>query len=293
MISQDVENLIDRALAEDLASGDPTTEGLVSRDQVGYAEIVSREDGVLAGVEVASAVFRRVDPDLDTHALLEDGARLEPGSVVAWIGGSVASILTAERTALNFLYRLCGVATLTDAYVEAVKDYESRIVDTRKTTPGLRSLEKAAVRAGGGFNHRRNLGDGILIKDNHIEALRAQGLGLKETVELSRSRASHTLRVEVEVEDLIQVRQALDGGAEILLLDNMDAETMTEAVKMAKGHAATEASGGITLDTVREVAATGVDLISVGALTHSVIGLNLSLEMRIGTTPSESADQAR
>ncbi len=282
MASKHVEDLIDLALAEDLSAGDPTTESLIVADSTGAAEIVSRQAGVLAGIDTALAVFTRIDPSLAARAHRADGATLEPGDSLAGIEGAVASILKAERTALNFLYRLCGVATLAAEYARAVEGTGARIIDTRKTTPGMRALEKAAVRAGGAFNHRQNLGDGVLIKDNHVAALAAQGVGLRQVVELARARAAHTLRVEVEVESVDQVREALAGGAEILLLDNMDVATMTEAVQLAKGRAITEASGGITLATVRDVAETGVDLISVGELTHSAPGFNVSLEFESG-----------
>ena len=282
MASKHVEDLIDLALAEDLSAGDPTTESLIGADRTGAAEIVSREAGVLAGIDTALAVFSRIDPGLAVRALKADGATLEPDDSLARIEGSVASILKAERTALNFLYRLCGVATLAAVYARAVEGTGARIIDTRKTTPGMRALEKAAVRAGGAVNHRQNLGDGVLIKDNHIAALAAQGVSLRQVVETARAKAAHTLRVEVEVESIEQAREALDGGAEILLLDNMDVATMTEAVRLSKGRAITEASGGITLATVRDVAGTGVDLISIGELTHSAPGFNVSLEFEGG-----------
>ena len=278
-MTPETESLIDRALTEDLSIGDPTTEILIPPELVSRAELVAKAEGVLAGIGVALAVFRRVDPTIGDTILIQDGEGLEAGSTIASLEGPVSSILTAERTALNFVRRLSGVATDTSRYVAAVSGYQVRIVDTRKTTPGLRTLEKQAVRAGGGHNHRQNLGDGILIKDNHIQALRGQGLGLGEIVKKAQAGASHTVRVEVEVEDLAQVEEALDAGAEILLLDNMDVAEMTRAVKMAKGRAVTEASGLINLDTVRSVAATGVDLISVGALTHSSKALDISLDM--------------
>ncbi len=279
-ITPEIEALIDRALSEDLSIGDATTEALIPPSLPGRAEIVAKADGVLAGVDVALAVFRRIDPALKAAAELTDGSILRPGDVIARIEGSVASILEGERTALNFLQRLSGIATAASQYVQAVEGYKTQIIDTRKTTPGLRALEKYAIRMGGGHNHRRNLGDGILIKDNHIEALKKEGMSLGEIVRQALSRASHTIKVEVEVEDLEQVEEALEAGAEILLLDNMGLEDMALAVEMAKGKAITEASGGITLETVRAVAATGVDLISVGALTHSVKALDISLDLR-------------
>ena len=278
-ITPETESLIDRALSEDVLTGDPTTEILIPPDMPGRAGLVAREDGVLAGLDVALAVFRRVDMTLTTHALIEDGARIRRGDLVGEVEGRLASILTAERTALNFLRRLSGVATETSVYVSQVEEYPATIVDTRKTTPGMRTLEKYAVRAGGGRNHRRNLGDGILIKDNHVEALRTSGMSLGDVVRKAGREKAHTINVEVEVEDLEQVEEALDAGAEILLLDNMGLEEMAAAVRMASGRAVTEASGNITLRNVRDVAATGVDLISVGALTHSSRALDISLDM--------------
>ena len=285
-ITPDVEQLIDQALAEDLGAGDATTEALISPEQRGRAVVVPRAPGVLAGIEIVAAVFRRVDPGLELRLPLEDGAGLTPqdpgtgreGDVIAEVRGAIASVLKAERTALNFLQHLSGVATATRAYVEAVEGYPVRILDTRKTIPGLRSLEKYAVRVGGGHNHRRGLGDGILVKDNHVEALRVAGLSLGQIVERARENASHTLKVEIEVENLDQAREALDAGAEVLLLDNMGVEEMAVAVRLARGRALTEASGGITLDNVRGVASTGVDMVSIGALTHSVNALDVSLD---------------
>ena len=271
--------LIDRALSEDLGAGDLTTDALIPTGLMGRGVAMARAEGVLAGLDVALEVFRRVDPALQLKALVEDGAMLGPKSLVAEVEGSVASMLRAERTTLNFLQRLSGIATVTSRYVKAVKGYPVRILDTRKTTPGLRTLEKYAVRVGGGHNHRRSLGDGILIKDNHIEAMRRHGQSLGDTVKEALARAPHTIKVEVEVEDLDEVREALDAGAQVLLLDNMEPGQMAEAVKMAQGVAIIEASGGITLENVADVAATGVDVISVGALTHSATALDMSFEM--------------
>ena len=278
-MTRELADLIDRALGEDLSIGDATTDILIPPDLTGKAVLVGREPGVLAGAEVGLAVFRRVDGGLVTEALLNDGAEIEAGDRIGTVEGSVASILKAERTAVNFVQRLSGIATQTSKYVAAVDGFMARIVDTRKTTPGLRVLEKYAVRAGGGHNHRQNLGDGILIKDNHIAALADRGMSLGDVVREATRKAPHTIRVEVEVEDLEQLSEALEAGAEIVLLDNMDVELMSQAVALARGRALTEASGGITLGNVREVAATGVDIISVGALTHSARALDISLDM--------------
>jgi nicotinate-nucleotide pyrophosphorylase (carboxylating) len=278
-ITPETEALIARALAEDTQGGDVTTDALIPMDLMGEARLVSEEDGVLSGLEAALAVFRRVDPAVETHADLAEGAGLEPGMVVGSVSGPVASILTAERTALNFVRRLSGVATETSRYVREVAGYDARILDTRKTTPGLRNLEKQAVAAGGGANHRRGLGDGVLIKDNHIEALRGQGMSLGEIVGKARANAPHSLKIEVEIEDPNDVEEAISAGADILLLDNMSTADMSAAVRLAGGRALIEASGRVSLRNVREVAATGVDLISVGALTHSSRALDIGLEL--------------
>ena len=226
-------------------------------------------------------MFRRLDPSLEFETVTEDGSSVAPGDRLAAVTGCVASMLKAERTALNFVQRLSGIATETRRYVEAVEGLDARIVDTRKTTPGLRKLEKYAVVMGGGQNHRRNLADGILIKDNHIEALELQGLGIGDVVRRALSGAPHTIKVEIEVETIEQLEEVLDAGADLVLLDNMGVEQMAAAVKVAAGRAVLEASGGITLDTVRAIAETGVDIISVGALTHSARALNLGLDMAI------------
>ena len=278
-ITRDIRDLIDRTLAEDLSIGDPTTDILVPPDLESTAVLLAKEEGILAGLDVGLEAFRRFDDRVSTIALLEDGAPILPGDHLGTIQGRVASLLKAERTAVNFMQHMSGIATQTQRYVKAVEGHPVRIVDTRKTTPGLRFLEKYAVRMGGGQNHRQNLGDGILIKDNHIDALRGDGMGLGDVVKKAIREASHTIRVEVEVETLEQLDEALDAGAGIILLDNMDVEQMTIAVQIAKGKAFTEASGGITLETVRAVAATGVDIISVGALTHSVLALDISMDM--------------
>jgi len=288
-----IEEIIDRALAEDLGKGDVTTEALIPGDQQGTGLIVAKEEGILAGIEAAKQVFLRVDPELKVRILLEDGARVKPGSKVAKVSGSIASILKAERVALNFLQRLSGIASETNRYVARVGGLPVRIMDTRKTTPGLRSLEKYAVSVGGGRNHRMNLSDGILIKDNHLVALRSQGLNIKEIIAKARQNAPLSLRgekrrsnlqarqtqVEVEVRTVSEASEAVEAGADIIMLDNMNPEDMREAVKSINGRALIEASGGITLDNVRAVAETGVDFISIGALTHSARALDISLDL--------------
>ena len=281
LLSRDIRDLIDAALAEDVGSGDPTTDTLIDPGLTGSASLVSRENGVLAGIGVATTVFTQFDPTLDAVALVEDGSTVAAGDRLASVTGSVASILKAERTAVNFLQHLSGVATQTRRYVDAVRGYRAQIVDTRKTTPGLRKLEKYAVTMGGGRNHRHNLADGILIKDNHIEALALRGVGIGEVVKRAIDGASHMIKVEIEVETIRQLEEVLDAGADLVLLDNMEPEQMETAVRLASGRAVVEASGGITLDTVEEIAKTGVDIISVGALTHSAPSLNISLDMTI------------
>jgi len=271
--------IIDRALAEDLATGDVTTEALVPADRQGTGVVVAKGEGVLAGVNVAKQVFCQVDPALSVELFLEDGAKVKSGDKVARVSGSIASILKAERVALNFLQHLSGIASETNRYVEAVRGLPVRIMDTRKTTPGLRLLEKHAVRAGGGENHRMSLGDGILIKDNHLAALRSQRLNLKQIVAKARQNSPERPSVEVEVATVAEASEAVEAGADIIMLDNMSLEDMREAVKFIHGRALVEASGGITLDNVRAVAETGVDFISVGALTHSARALDISLDL--------------
>ena len=242
----------------------------------------AKADGILAGLDVAMAVFNRVDNALVTQVLLEDGSPVTPGTNLAVVEGSAGSILKAERVALNFLQRMSGIASDTNRYVlevRSVASSKSRIVDTRKTVPGHRYLDKYSVRMGGGFNHRLNLADGILIKDNHIQALRSREMGLTEVIQLALAKASHTIKVEVEVETLDEVREALEGGAHIIMLDNMPVDMMQQAMDIIDGKAVVEASGGIDHDTVRAVAGTGVDLISVGALTHSMTALDISLDL--------------
>jgi nicotinate-nucleotide pyrophosphorylase (carboxylating) len=274
-----IEEIIDRALAEDLGKGDVTTEALIPGDRQGTGFIVAKKEGILAGTNIAKQVFHQADPELKVEVLLEDGARVEPGSKVAKVSGSIASILRAERVVLNLLQRLSGIASETNRYVEAVKGLPVCIMDTRKTTPGLRSLEKYAVKAGGGENHRMSLGDGILIKDNHLAALRSQGLNIKQIVARARQNSPQRLPVEVEVGTVSEALEAVEAGADIVMLDNMNLEDMRKAVKSIHGRALIEASGGITLDNVRAVAETGVDFISIGALTHSARALDISLEL--------------
>lgn len=271
-----VRRLIEVAVAEDLGAGDVTTRVTVPPSTFAEAEIVARVEGVAAGFPVAAEVFRCIAGDrVRFRACFAEGARFSPGATVARISGPAADLLAGERVALNFLQRLCGIATSTARFVEAVAGTRARIVDTRKTTPGLRALEKYAVRVGGGNNHRFGLGDGILIKDNHIAAAG----GLAVAVERARRLAPHTLRVQVECRTLAEVAEALTAGADAILLDNMPLPQLREAVRLVGGKALLEASGGVSLETVRAVAEAGVDLISVGALTHSAPAVDLSLRI--------------
>jgi len=274
-----LERIVAAALEEDLGWGDVTSETLVPLDLRGQGYFLVKASGILAGMPAAAAVFRKVDPEVELETFFPEGSRVGPGTRVGVVRGRVISLLKAERTALNFLTHLSGVATLTAHYVEAVSGLPCTILDTRKTMPGLRFLDKYAVRMGGGRNHRLHLGDGVIIKDNHWAALRRAGLSLKEALERLRRRLSPFIKIEVEVTDLEQVREALEAGADILMLDNMSLEEIKEAVALAKGKALLEASGGITLENARSVAEAGVDFISVGALTHSAPALDISLEL--------------
>lgn len=269
-----IEALVERFLDEDIGRGDRTTDAVIPEDLLGRARIEAREEAVVAGLEVARACFAALGP-VSWEPAVSDGDLVAPGDVIVRVEGPMRAILTAERTALNLLQRLSGIATMTRSYVDAVATSPAEIVDTRKTTPGLRSLEKYAVRVGGGSNHRAGLDDGILIKDNHIAAAGS----VTEAVARAKADVPHGLKVEVEVQDLDQLDEAISAGAEAVLLDNMSPQMVRAAVTRAGGKALLEASGGITLETVSEYAETGVDLISVGALTHSVRAIDLSLEV--------------
>jgi nicotinate-nucleotide pyrophosphorylase (carboxylating) len=277
--------LIGLALAEDLGeAGDVTSRATIPAGQTGRAAVVARAPGVLAGIEAAARVARRVDPSLQFEPRLADGAPLNKGDVIATLSGPMRSLLSAERTLLNFLQRLSGIATLTRQYVDAVAGLKVQVLDTRKTTPGWRLLEKAAVRAGGGTNHRIGLYDAILIKDNHLAGVRSAGCGVRSEIEIAIERCRQAfpgLPVEVEVDSLDQFDAALKCRPEIVLLDNMTTDQMREAVRRRTATAPgvlLEASGGVTLTTIRGIAETGVDRISVGALTHSAKALDIALD---------------
>jgi nicotinate-nucleotide pyrophosphorylase (carboxylating) len=270
-----VDKAVAEALAEDLGlGGDITTQATVSAGTRASGVIAARKAGTIAGMQLAQAAFKTLDPFTQFEAVIGDGDRVEAGGVIARVSGEARVLLTAERTALNFLGHLSGIATLTARYVAAVSGTKARIIDTRKTTPGLRALEKFAVRCGGGVNHRFGLFDAILIKDNHIVASGGVGAAL----ERARAHAGHMVKVEIEVTNLDEIDEALQLDPDALLLDNMDVSALRAAVREVAGRVVTEASGGVNLDTVRAIAETGVDLISVGALTHSAPVLDIGLD---------------
>jgi nicotinate-nucleotide pyrophosphorylase (carboxylating) len=268
-----LDRLIEQALLEDIHTGDITTQAVVPERRPASARLIAKEDLVLAGLHVAERVFRRLDPDVVFTVCLPEGARAAKGDLLATVAGNAADLLMGERVALNLLQRLSGIATLTSRYVEAVKGTKARIVDTRKTTPGLRELEKYSVRVGGGINHRTGLYDGVLIKENHIAAAG----GIATAISRARAYIPHTLKIEIETETLGQVDEALAAGADIIMLDNMSLADMRSAVVTIAGRALVEASGGVNLETVAAIAATGVDIISVGALTHSACAMDISM----------------
>ncbi len=265
--------LVRRALAEDFGWGDVTTETIIDREQKAHGVIVTKSSCVMAGIEIASEAFRQLDPAVNITINCHDGHRCERESRVAEIRGHAAALLTSERTALNFLQHLCGIATLTRQFVD-IADGRITVLDTRKTTPVLRALEKYAVRAGGGVNHRSGLDDGILIKDNHIRLVGS----VSDAVTRMR-RSNREMPTEVEAQSLAQVDEALDAGAEVIMLDNLSTDEIIEAVRRCRGRAQTEISGGVTLQRMRELAATGADYVSIGALTHSAPAVDLSFEI--------------
>ncbi len=275
----ELESLVKAALREDAPHGDITTHALLDPALHAQANVVAKQDLTLAGVAVLHAVYRALDPAVEVTATFEDGTTLEAGQTFATLQGPAHSILGGERVALNFLQHLSGIATLTSRFRAEIRHYPTILVDTRKTIPGLRRLEKWAVALGGGTNHRTSLSDGVLIKDNHLVLLEAQGITLREACRKAKERLSHHFRICVEVETLEQIDQALDGEADVLLLDNMSPPLVREAVGLIKGRAQTEVSGGITIENVREYAATGVDSISIGALTHSAPAVDISLDV--------------
>lgn len=275
----EIDKILRRALEEDLGSGDLTTNAIIDPNLKGTASLLTRERMVLAGLHIFHKVFRILSPEMTSEDYFDDGQVVPKGEKICQIIGPVNAILKGERTALNFLQRMSGIATLTKTYVDKVGSQKVRLVDTRKTAPGLRPFDKYAVRMGGGFNHRMGLYDGILIKDNHISVAGS----IKKAVVLAKQHAPHTIKVEVEVEDLEALEEAIQAGADVVLLDNMSPQMIDKAVRLSKGRVPLEASGGINLENIVEIAKTGVDIISVGALTHSIKAADLSLEM----TPSK------
>ncbi|MBI5285141.1 MAG: carboxylating nicotinate-nucleotide diphosphorylase [Chloroflexi bacterium] len=275
-----VDDAVMAALDEDGASDDVTTRALVDSGQWGRAVLIARDEGVIAGLPVAAAAMTAIDQTVSFDTLTEDGMRVPANTQLAEIEGPLHAILSCERVALNFLQRMSGIATLTREFVDAVAGTRARILDTRKTTPGLRHLERYAVRAGGGANHRFNLASGVLIKDNHIAAVRQAGIvDLAAVVARARAASPHTLRIEIEVTNMEQLKEALEGKADVILLDNMGVDEIRSCVQLVAGRALVEASGGITLENVRAVADTGVDFISIGRLTHSAPSVDISLEI--------------
>ena len=279
LVSPQIERLIRDSLDEDIGAGDLATMATISAESQGTGLFRAKKEGVVAGLVLLERIFYFIDPKVNVRLLTKDGTRVAQGTVVAEAEGPVRALLLAERTALNFLQRLSGTATLTRQYVEAVKDFPCKVLDTRKTTPGLRTLEKYAVRMGGGTNHRIGLYDAALVKDNHIEATGS----IDEAVKAVRRHAPFMAKVEVEAGNLTQVQEAIAAGADVIMLDNMSVAQMAEAVRLVNKRTWVEASGGITLNTIRQIAETGVDFISSGALTHSapVVDFNMKITMNV------------
>ena len=269
-----VREAVQRALAEDIGRGDITTDALIGGGARASARLMAREQGIVAGLDVAEAAFRGVEPDIVFERLIDDGQPVKAGDIIAWISGSARALLSAERVALNFMTHMSGIASLTGRYVAAIAGTRARIVDTRKTLPGLRVFEKYAVRMGGGVNHRFALDDAAMIKDNHIVAAGGIGPAIRQV----RAAIGHMVKICCEVDRIDQIEEALGAGVDVLLLDNMGPETLAEAVRVIAGRAIAEASGKVSLDTVAAIAASGVDVISVGRLTHSAPALDIALD---------------
>jgi len=274
-----IRRIVAAALEEDGARRDVTTQALVPADQQGSGSVVAKKEGVVCGLPIAAATFATLDTEVRLEPLVPEGAAVAPGDVISRVEGPLAPILSGERVALNFLQRLSGIATATRRLVDATAGLDVRILDTRKTTPGMRALERYAVRVGGGHNHRFNLSDAVLIKDNHLAAARARGLTIAQVLEQARAAAPEGMQIEIEVTTVDEAREAFAAGADAILLDNMPLDAMRQAVALAKGRALIEASGGVTLENVRAIAETGVDRISVGGITHSAPALDISLEL--------------
>jgi len=276
-----IDRVVAAALEEDAPWGDLTSEYLITETAMARADLVAREAGVFSGGEVFAAAFRLTDPRVDVELIVEDGEWFEPGAVLAVVSGPARAVLTAERIGLNFVQRMAGIATLTGRYVAEVAHTEARIADTRKTTPGLRAFERHAVRNGGGHNHRYSLSDAVMAKDNHLAVLAQKGASVTEALRGAISQLPHTTHVEVEVDRLEQIEPVLAAGIGTIMLDNFSLDELRVGVEAVAGRATVEASGGVTIETVRAIAETGVDVISVGALTHSARALDLGLDVRI------------
>ncbi len=276
-----LEDLVERALDEDLAGGDITTGPLIPPHTRGKASFMIKAQGILAGIDIAKLVFMKIDPFLKFSTLIHDGNKVKTGDIVATVEGDVPGILKGERTALNFLQHLSGIATQTALYVKETEGLPVKILDTRKTVPGLRILEKYAVSIGGGLNHRLNLGDMVLIKDNHIAILRRQGLSIGDIVQQARDKTPQDIKIEIETTSPVDALEAAEAGADVVMLDNMSLEQMRQAVSLLNHKAIVEASGGVNLKTIRAIAETGVDWISVGALTHSAGALDISMKLAV------------
>jgi len=274
-MEKQIKNIIKAALDEDIGTGDITTQATVSRKKKGRAQAIAKDDFVIAGIDVFAKTFQLLDKSIKVKKLMDDGCRAKKGDVIADVVGNLSNILRAERVALNIFQRMSGIATLTAQYVKAVHGTKAKILDTRKTMPGLRVLDKMAVRIGGGCNHRTGLYDGVLIKDNHIEAAG----GITAAVKSQRKCLPHTLKIEVETKNIKEVKEALKSGVDIIMLDNMSVPAMKRAVDFVDGRALLEASGNVNLQRVSEIAATGVDLISIGEITHSVRAADISLKI--------------
>jgi nicotinate-nucleotide pyrophosphorylase (carboxylating) len=275
LIPGQIRNIIETALSEDIGAGDVTTNAIVGRDKTGQARAIAKDDFIVAGIDIFRDVFIILDKTIEFKCLIGDGQIAKKGEIIAEVSGSLFYILQAERVALNLFQRMCGIATLTSQYVEAVKGTKAKILDTRKTMPGLRLLDKMAVKIGGGFNHRMGLYDAVLIKDNHIAAAG----GITQAVTAQKSYLTKAMKIEVETKNLQEVKKALASGVDIILLDNMTAPEMKQAVTLINGKALVEASGNVSLQSVAAIAATGVDYISIGELTHSVRAADISLKI--------------
>ena len=284
----DIDRVVSAALAEDAPWGDATAEAFVPASAHARAELVAREPGTFSGGEVFAAAFALTDAAIAVSVRVADGERFAAGDVLATVEGPARGVLTAERVGLNFAQRMSGIATLTSRYVDAVAGTGARIADTRKTTPGLRAIERHAVRSGGGYNHRYSLSDAVMVKDNHLAVLTASGASVTDALRSGIATLPHTMRVEVEVDRVDQIPAVLAAGVDIIMLDNFSLEELREGVELIAGRAVVEASGGVSLDTVGAIAATGVDVVSVGALTHSVRSIDLGLDIRIDSEAARS-----